>query len=70
MSRISYETPVGTFKVWQDAADACERCDLNATLNIVVHDDTNEGETDPSRCMTSDEFDARVAQIEARNSRN
>lgn len=24
-----YETPVGTFKTWEDAAAACERADLD-----------------------------------------
>lgn len=26
---ISYETPVGTFATWEDAAAACERSDLD-----------------------------------------
>jgi len=29
MNEFKYETPVGTFDTWQEAADACERCDLD-----------------------------------------
>jgi hypothetical protein len=25
-----YETPVGTFNTWEEAADACERADMDA----------------------------------------
>lgn len=27
--RIAYETPVGTFATWEEAASACERCDFD-----------------------------------------
>ena len=26
---VNYETPVGTFADWQEAADACERADMD-----------------------------------------
>jgi hypothetical protein len=31
---ITYETPVGSFKTWEEAASACERCDLDPCLCI------------------------------------
>ncbi len=32
---INYETPVGTFSDWEDAATACERSDLDPVECIV-----------------------------------
>jgi hypothetical protein len=29
MSKFNYETPVGTFRTWEEAAAACERADLD-----------------------------------------
>jgi len=29
MNRFNYETPVGCFRTWEEAAAACERCDLD-----------------------------------------
>lgn len=34
---ISYETPFGTFEKWEDAAAACERCDMDPTTCIKVN---------------------------------
>lgn len=30
MNEFNYETPVGTFRTWDEAMQACERCDLDA----------------------------------------
>jgi hypothetical protein len=32
---INYETPVGTFGHWEDAAAACERADLDPVTCII-----------------------------------
>lgn len=32
---INYETPVGTFADWEDAATACERADLDPNTCII-----------------------------------
>lgn len=29
MNEFNYETPVGNFKTWEEAAAACERCDFD-----------------------------------------
>lgn len=36
MNEFNYETPVGTFKTYAEASDACERCDLDPCMNIKV----------------------------------
>jgi len=33
---ISYSTPLGLFSTWEDAAIACERCDLDPCTCIVI----------------------------------
>ena len=40
--RISYETPVGTFQYWEDAANACERCDYDPVACIKIKEMENE----------------------------
>lgn len=32
MNEFSYETPVGTFRTYEEASDACERCDFPVEL--------------------------------------
>jgi hypothetical protein len=36
MNRFNYATPVGLFKTWEEAATACERCDLDPVTCIVT----------------------------------
>lgn len=37
MNKITYTTPVGTFNTWEEAADACKRCDYDAALCITIN---------------------------------
>jgi hypothetical protein len=38
MKRFNYQTPVGRFETWEEAAVACERCDLDpcSCINTVA----------------------------------
>lgn len=33
---ITYETPVGTFSTWEQAADACARCDFGIECITII----------------------------------
>lgn len=35
--KITYQTPVGTFSTWEEAATACERCDLDPCTCITIN---------------------------------
>jgi len=35
-NEISYQTPVGTFRTYNEAHDACMRCDYDPALCITV----------------------------------
>ncbi len=34
MNKFNYETPVGTFSTYEEASNACERCDLDPCENV------------------------------------
>ena len=34
MKQFNYETPVGTFATYEEASNACERCDLDPCENV------------------------------------
>lgn len=36
MNKFKYETPVGCFNTWEDAATALERCDLDPCECITI----------------------------------
>jgi hypothetical protein len=35
---MNYETPLGTFDIWEEAANACERCDFDPVLCIQIRE--------------------------------
>lgn len=36
MNNFNYETPVGRFATWEEAADACERADFDPCTCITI----------------------------------
>ena len=45
---MRYETPLGSFDNWESAAQACEACDMDATLCVNIVDDSFSLERAPA----------------------